>query len=355
MIGQGTDAESVALESALSAIADADFARLRVCYNVPGRPRGPHVSATQLIEAVVKTGHSNASHMWTKLKAEGFLEAPGRHMVSHRMPGQRGGRPSDFVDVPTALQIIMTLPGKTAAKVRVKAYGVTELLSYLHEHHPEHELCKIRQSVEAGQTQAEELELESRAKRARVLRDIAADEEATAASIERTAVSNEATTMSKERATRVKEIVSADVAERGIAVFNQINALVGLNDRERIALRARVTTSLLGIEQAQPARCEVIVENFLREHRSGVSPSLFGRKAAAIWNALHPGETHPKKRVVLANGQAVDVNIYYTEDIEPVLLPALQQCASPAPSPAPSGSGDLRRHLPPSVGPQSAP
>ena len=90
-----------------------------------------------------------------------------------------------------------------------------------------------------------------------------------------------------------------------------------------------------------------------------MSPSLFGRKAAAIWNAHHPGETHPKKRVVLGNGQAADVNIYYTEDIEPVLLPALQQCASPAPSPAPSlassASGDLRRHFPPSVGPQSAP
>ena len=84
------------------------------------------------------------------------------------------------------------------------------------------------------------------------LRDIAADEEATA-------VSNDAPAMSKERATRVKEFVSADVAERGVAVFTKINALAGLDDRERIALRARVTTSLLGIEQAQPARCEVIV------------------------------------------------------------------------------------------------
>ena len=173
MIGQGTDAESAALESALSAIAVADFKDLHVEFVVPGRPVGPHFSATQLIEAVVKTGHSNASHMWTKLKAEGFLEAPGRHVVSHRMRGQRGGRASDFVDVPTALQIIMTLPGKTAAKVRVKAsallirflagdvtlvgevYGMDELQRYLREHHPEHPLCAFRQSVEAGQTQAE--------------------------------------------------------------------------------------------------------------------------------------------------------------------------------------------------------
>ena len=63
MIGQGTDAESAALGSALAAIADRDFARLRVEYDVPGRPRGPHVSTTQLIEAVVKTGQPNASHI----------------------------------------------------------------------------------------------------------------------------------------------------------------------------------------------------------------------------------------------------------------------------------------------------
>ena len=86
-----------------------------------------------------------------------------------------------------------------------------------------------------------------------------------------------------------------------------------------------------------------------------MSPSVFGRKAVAIWNAHHPGQAHPKKRVVLGNGQATDVNLYYTEDIDAVLLPALQQCASPAPSPAPSASGDLRRHFPPSAGPQSAP
>ena len=65
------------------------------------------------------------------------------------------------------------------------------------------------------------------------LRDIAADEEATA-------VSNDAPAMSKERATRVKEFVSADVAERGVAVFTKINALVGLDDRERIALLPRL-------------------------------------------------------------------------------------------------------------------
>jgi hypothetical protein len=183
------------------------------------------------------------------------------------------------------------------------------------------------QSLElVSNLQVEEIELERRAKRARLLREIAADERATAAD-------EEATAMFKERTARAIEIVgteiaarSAEVTARGVVVFNQIHALQGLDDRERVALRARATTALLGVEQAQPARCEVNIENFLREHHSGASPSAFGRKAAAIWNTLHPGERHPKKRIILGNGQAVDVNIYYTDDIEPVLLPALQQC-----------------------------
>ena len=197
-------------------------------------------------------------------------------------------------------------------------------------------------SPEARQTEepsaCEDLELERRAKRARLLREIAADEAATA--------------MSNETATRAKEIVSAniaarsaDVAARGISIFSQIQTLEGLDDRERIALRARVTASLLGVEQAQPMRCEVILENFIREQRSSVNPSVLGRKAAAIWNALHVGETHPKKRIVLANGQATDVNIYYEDEIETVLLPALQQCASSSSTRAPPVSGDLKRLL----------
>lgn len=352
-IGGGTDAESAALQTALAGLAETDFARLRVCYEVPGRPRGPHVSATELIEAIMRTGHSNASHIWSKLKTEGFLNVSGRHIETFRFPGQRGGRPSEVIDIPTALQIIMVLPGKTAAQVRVKAsvlltrflagdltlvsevYGMNELQSYLREHHPEHPLCAFRQAVEAGQTRepngSDELELERQAKRARLLREIAADEEATA--------------VSNERMTRIRDIVSTDIAARGISVFNQIQSMEGLDDRERIALRARITTSLLGVEQAQPTRCEVIVESFLREQRSSVNSSVFGRKAAAIWRALHPGKTHPTKRIVLANGQATDVNIYYQDEVETVLLPALQQCRPPPSARAPPVGGDLRRHF----------
>ena len=360
LVGGGTAAESSALQTALAGLAETDFARLRVCYEVSGRPRGPHVSATELIEVVTKTSQTNASHAWTRIKTDGFLNMNGIHVETFRFPGQRGGRPSEVIDIPTALQIIMVLPGKTAAQVRVKAsvlltrflagdltlvsevYGMNELQNYLREHHPDHPLCAFCQSVEAGQTQAlhdpEALELERRAKRARILREIAADEEAVAAS-------NAAAAAAKEKATRAREIVSVDLAERGIFVFNQIHSMTGLDDRERTALRARVTTSLLGVEQPQPARCEVIIENFLRDHRTSVNSSAFGRKAAAIWRNLHPGEEHPTKRIVLSNGQATDVNIYYQDEIETVLVPALQQCSQrPSTNAAPVG-GDLRRHF----------
>jgi hypothetical protein len=208
---------------------------------------------------------------------------------------------------------------------------------------------ELLQSPEARQTEelsaSDDLELERQAKRARLLREIAADEEATATSKKATAILNETATRAREIVSADVAARSADVAARGISIFSQIQTLEGLDDRERIALRARVTTSLLGVEQAQPIRCEVILENFLREQRSNVNPSVLGRKAAAIWNALHVGEIHPKKRIVLANGQATDVNIYYEDEIETVLLPALQQCASSSSARAPPVNGDLKRLL----------
>ena len=259
VVGSGTDAESSSLALTLAGLSEDDFSRLRVCYDVPGR-RGPHVSATQLIEVVTRTSRTNASHAWTKMKNEGVLSVNGIHALSHRMPGQRGS-PSEVIDIPTALQIIMVLPGRTAAKVRVKAsvlltrflggdvtlvgevYGMNELQAYLREHHPEHPLCAFREAVEAGQTAssscqeaAEELELERQAKRARLLREIAVDNEEAARLNEEAARHNE-------RSARARDIVSADIAERGIAVYNQVQAMEGLDDRERIALRARITTS----------------------------------------------------------------------------------------------------------------
>lgn len=352
LIGRGTDAESAALRTALSGLSDESFSRLRVSSSVPGR-RGPHVSATELIECVMQTGQANASRTWAAMKKYENFNMSIRHVETYRFPGQRGGRESEVVDIPAALRIIMMLPGKTAARVRVKAsylltrflagdvtlvaeiYGMNELQNFLREHEPTHPLCAFRDAVDAGQTTTgpsttdpETEALESQAKRARLMRQIAEDEEAVMSSNERKA-------LSQERAAKAKDIVSAEVAERGMELFAKFQTMTGgLDDRERIALRARITTSLLGVEQPQPARCEVIMEDFIRSRRSNVSPSVLGRKAAEVWRSLNPGQVQPTKRVVLGNGQATDVKIYYEDEIDTVLIPALERCTI-APTTAP--------------------
>ena len=169
VIGRGSEAESAALQAALSGLSDESFSRLRVCYEVPDRPRGPHVVVTDLIEVVTNTTRTNASHAWTRMQSEPDFNVNVIHIISFRFPGQRG-RPSEVVNIPAALQIIMLLPGRTAAKVRVKAavlltrflagdltlvgevYGMAALQDYLQEHNPTHPLCTFRQAVTAGQT-----------------------------------------------------------------------------------------------------------------------------------------------------------------------------------------------------------
>ncbi len=168
-LGTGNAEESTALRTALAGLSEDALGRLRVSSSVPGR-RGPHVSATQLIEVVTGTTQQNASLAWAKLKEGEFLNTSGAYVETYRFPGQRGGRASEVVSLPTALQIIMALPGRTAAAVRVRAsvllvrflagdlslvgevYGMNQLQEYLREHHPEHPLAAFREAHEAGQT-----------------------------------------------------------------------------------------------------------------------------------------------------------------------------------------------------------
>ena len=86
---------------------------------------------------------------------------------SFRFPGQRG-LAAEVVDIPTALQIIMLLPGRAAAALRLKAsvllvrflggdlsliaeiYDMNALQEHLREHWPEHPLVRFREAVEAA-------------------------------------------------------------------------------------------------------------------------------------------------------------------------------------------------------------
>ena len=155
-----------ALEHALGGLSLRDFESggVRVTHSVPGR-LGPHVAATDIIKATTKTTQQNASQQWLRLKSDHPETTSGT--CSFRFPGQRG-LAAEVVDIPTALQIIMLLPGRAAAALRLKAsvllvrflggdlsliaeiYDMNALQEHLREHWPEHPLVRFREAVEAA-------------------------------------------------------------------------------------------------------------------------------------------------------------------------------------------------------------
>ncbi len=155
-----------ALEHALGGLSLRDFESggMRVTHSVPGR-LGPHVAATDIIKATTKTTQQNASQQWLRLKSDHPETTSGT--CSFRFPGRRG-LAAEVVDIPTALQIIMLLPGRAAAALRLKAsvllvrflggdlsliaeiYDMNALQEHLREHWPEHPLVRFREAVEAA-------------------------------------------------------------------------------------------------------------------------------------------------------------------------------------------------------------
>ena len=151
------DASQNALERVLDGLSLRDFESggIRVTHSVPGRP-GPHVGALDVIKATTQASRENAVQQWSKMKSKHRETVSGTY--SFRFPGQRGP-PTEVVDLPTALQIIMLLPGKAAAAIRLKAsvlfirflggdlsliadvYDMNALQEHLAEHWPEHPLA----------------------------------------------------------------------------------------------------------------------------------------------------------------------------------------------------------------------
>ncbi len=168
------------LEHALGDLSLRDFESggIRVTHAVPGRP-GPHVAAIDVIKTTTQTSRDNAVHQWTKIKREHSESANGVHTFhwghsesmnvirTFRFPGQRGSA-TEVVDIPTALQIIMLLPGRAAAALRLKAsvllvrflggdvsligaiHDMNAIQEHLREHWPEHPLVRFRESLDAA-------------------------------------------------------------------------------------------------------------------------------------------------------------------------------------------------------------
>ena len=106
-----------ALERTLGCLTEEEFANVRVTHSVPGK-KGPHVAALDVITVVTKTTQQNVSHHWNEIK-KGRPEVTNG-ICNFLFPGQ-GQREVDVVSLPTALQVIMVLPGRAAAAVRLKA------------------------------------------------------------------------------------------------------------------------------------------------------------------------------------------------------------------------------------------
>jgi hypothetical protein len=171
LVGSGTAAESSSLSSALGVLTPETFdARLakKTTTNVPTNPAVSYVAAVSLIEAITNTSRQNSEKCWKSIKRDIQETATNScgTSCSFRFPGQRGPK-SDVIDTTTALQVIMLLPGKTAARFRLKAavllvrflsgdlslvaevYGMNKLQAFLQETDPNHPLARIAQTAAA--------------------------------------------------------------------------------------------------------------------------------------------------------------------------------------------------------------
>ena len=170
LVGTGTAAESASLASALGALTPQTFdARLakRTTTRLPINPGVSYVASVSLIQAITNTSRQNAEKHWANIKKDsGIANSDGSSGCSFRFPGQRGPM-TDVIDTTTALQVIMALPGKTAAQFRLKAsvllvrflcgdlslvaeiYGARKLQKFLAENDPGNPLARLAQTAEA--------------------------------------------------------------------------------------------------------------------------------------------------------------------------------------------------------------
>ena len=164
LVGSGTAAESSSLTNALNALTSQSFElRLanRTTTNVPANPGVSYVAAVSLIQAITNTSRQNSEKHWANVKRESELATRGC-----KFPGRGQGK-TDVIDLTTSMQVIMALPGKTAARFRLKAsvllvrflsgdlnliaevYGMNKLQAYLQEADPTHPLARVAQTAVA--------------------------------------------------------------------------------------------------------------------------------------------------------------------------------------------------------------
>ena len=261
----------------------------------------PRVSVYDVIGTVTGLPQYNMHTIWSRL-CESYPEV-STSCANFKFSG-RGQRDTPVTDARGAVEIVMILPGRAAARVRKMAADV--MVRYLGgdpaiveevaaNRLAQESMCPDDPARLFGQTvesealkrkreEVELTELEGRVKRARVQ-------------------------------------AATDVARLTLGALNDLGLPV--SDRDKIMAKDIITTAAFSEQPAlQGEDKDICLQQFCMERgRAGLQVQL-GKKAKALYLADHPDYTFPKKDVY-ANGQIIQAN-RWTESMRSYLERALQ-------------------------------
>ena len=260
----------------------------------------PRVAVYDVLQMVTGCNANNCSNVYSRV-AESFPEVL-RNCSNFKFSG-RGQRETPVADARTIVEIIMVLPGRAAARVRMAAADV--LVRYLGgEPHLVEEVAanRLRQEdmeedeparlfgqtveSEALKRKREELtmvELEGRVKRARV-----------------------------QSATEVARMTLGALQDLGLPV----------SDRDKMLAKDMITTAAFTNGQLAVEDRDVCLQQFCAERGKPGRHISLGTKAKRLYLDEHPGYVFTKKDIY-ANGQLIQANRWVASML-PYLERALQ-------------------------------
>ena len=252
---------------------------------------------------VVITGHSptNSLHTWQRM-SQSFPEV-SQSVTNFKFSGQ-GQRPTPVADARTMVEIVMVLPGRTAAMHRRKAADI--IVRYLGG-----DPSLVEEIAANRLQQAEMAENES----ARFFGQTVESEALKRKREELTMVELEG------RMKRARVQAATDVARLTLGALLDLGLPV--SDRDRMLAKDMITTAAFTQGQllADNDR-DICLQQFCAERGKAGGHISLGKKAKKLFLDDHPSYTFTKKDVY-ANGQIIQAN-RWVESMRPYLERALQ-------------------------------
>ena len=258
----------------------------------------PRASVIDTIVVITGRSQANSNHTWQRL-SQSFPDSLSS-VTNFKFSGQ-GQKPTPVADARTLVEIVMVLPGRTAALHRRKAADI--IVRYLggdpslveevaanrlsQEDMDDAEPARLfGQAVEseAIKRKREEvtlLELDSQAKRIRV--QAAADVE------------------------RIRVQGALDVATMTLDGLKNMGLTV--SDRDRMLCKDMITTAAFtqGQLEDRGEDADICLQQFCASRGKKGQEAALGRKAKKMYLADHPDFTFPKK-TIFAQGQMVEAS-----------------------------------------------